>query len=110
VQQPAARSEAVTLLSAFVLGPLPPDEFLGNDGEEPFDEDVFRARLEAKMVARIGVMGKRLNAGLQYMSHSQQKPTATVGPGQTEASTAILSANAAEMVKRISVRSGDSLP
>ena len=108
------------LVQAFVLGPLPPDAFLGNDGEEPIDEDVFRAAnpqlaqlVDAglpRMVARIGAMGKRLNAGLQCMSHSQQKPTATVGPGHTEASTAILFANAAEIVRRITVRSGDRLP
>ena len=93
-------------------------QFLGADSDDEFDEELVRAshpslsvaRLEARIVVRIEDTGKRLNAGLQFIAQSQQKPTATIGPGHYETSTPTISANAAEIVRRITVRSGDRLP
>ena len=93
---------------------------MGTDEDSPFDEDIVRAsnpeisklvdvcfsRLENTIVGRLGVLAKQLNAGLQFIVQSKQKPTAAVGPAHTELRTGDLSANAAELVKRIAVRSG----
>jgi hypothetical protein len=104
-------------------------QFLGADSDDEFDEELLRAshpkqaqlvdasvaRLEARIVLRLSDMGTRLNAALQFIAQSQQKPTATIGPatigpGHTETSTPTMSANAAQIVRRITVRSGDRLP
>ena len=97
---------------------------LGADSDDEFDEELVRAsqpklaqvvdasvaRLEARIVLRLSDMGKRLNGALQFIAQSQQKPTATIGPGHYETSTPTMSANAVEIVRRITVRSGDRLP
>ncbi len=72
--------------------------------------DASVARLGARILVRLSDMGKRLNAALQFVAQSQQKPTATIGPGHTETSTPTMSANAAEIFRRITVRSGDRSP